>query len=185
MHECTDAQTNLCLRCTHAGLCTPAGEADTGGTHQQAITQHMHPPAHTPLFHLDPGWSHSDSCLTSIGNLCTCFYLPRCSLEEGASVRSYSRISVDFIACDPAWPQQKPLPGGLFCHADCGVLMDISVFKCFRMAHMEALAAVSHSLSCAVLRETIHTETLIFNGVWCWVGLLLKQCHPWTKRHFF
>lgn len=48
MHEHTEAQRNLRLWCTHATH--TSREADAGGTHQQAITPHMHPSAHTHLF---------------------------------------------------------------------------------------------------------------------------------------
>lgn len=64
MRERADAQINFCLRRTHASLHTHTGrEADAGGTHQQAITQHMHPPAHTHLFHFSPVQADSEVTL--------------------------------------------------------------------------------------------------------------------------
>lgn len=84
MPEHSDSQTNLCLRCTHARTAHTGGEVDAGGAHQQAITQHVHPPAHTQLFQ-SPDLILT---LTSTGNLSTCFYYQRWCLEEGAAVRS-------------------------------------------------------------------------------------------------
>lgn len=68
MPEHSDSQTNLCLRCTHAKTAHTGGEVYAGGAHQQAITQHVHPHAHTQLFQ-SPDLILT---LTSTGNLSIC-----------------------------------------------------------------------------------------------------------------